>query len=213
MKKIGVMGGTFNPLHNGHVEIAKAAYEQYMLDEVWFMPNHIPAYKSDTGIVSAEHRLNMINLSISGYDYFKVSDFEITREGKTYSYETFTLLNNKYPDIDFSFIMGADSLFYFEKWVHPEIILDNAAILVASRDNNGIDEIDERIQLLKKIYNKGDFAIIKCSNTECSSSALREYICKMNNGISTNNEELYVKKYLNKSVYDYIFSNHLYQYI
>lgn len=210
MKKIGIMGGTFNPIHKGHVEIAKAAYEQYKLDEVWFMPNHIPAYKSDKGIVSSEHRLNMISLAIDAYEHFKVSDFEIKREGKTYSYETFTLLNREYTDCSFSFIMGADSLFYFEKWVHPEIILDNADILVASRDENGISEIEDRINLLKKEFHKGEFYIIKCPNTDCSSSALRDNISKLYNNMAGEEEKNYIEKYLPERVYEYIFDNNLY---
>ena len=210
MKKIGIMGGTFNPIHKGHVEIAKAAYEQYRLDEIWFMPNHIPAYKSDKGIASGEHRLNMISLAINEFGAFKASDFEIRRDGKTYSYETFILLNKEYPDCSFSFIMGADSLFYFEKWVHPEIILENADILVASRDDNGISEIEDRIQFLKELFKKGEFNIIICSNIDCSSSDIRKYIRKRCEGMATSNEELYVKSYLNEEVYDYILKNDLY---
>ena len=206
MKHIGIMGGTFNPIHNGHIEIAKAAYEQYKLDEVWFMPNHIPAYKSDEGIVSGEHRLKMISLSIEGYEYFKVSDFEILREGKTYSYETFTLLNKQYPNFKFYFIMGADSLFYFEKWVHPEMILQNAHILTASRDENGIEQINDRIHYLTE----GHFDVIKCENTECSSSELRKCLHDMKYNGKNNKSYDYARKYIPSVVLDYINNNNLY---
>jgi len=94
MSSIGIMGGTFNPIHMGHIEIAKSAYEQYHLDEVWFMPNHIPAYKSEDAIVSGEERLDMVRLAIENLPYCKASDFELKREGNTYTIDTLKLLNS-----------------------------------------------------------------------------------------------------------------------
>ena len=77
MASIGIMGGTFNPIHIGHTEIAKAAYEQYHLDEIWFMPNHIPVYKSEDAIASGEDRLEMVRLAIMDIPYCRASDFEL----------------------------------------------------------------------------------------------------------------------------------------
>lgn len=213
MKKIGIMGGTFNPIHAGHIEIADAAYKQFELDEVWFMPNHIPAYKSDKDIISGEHRLNMISLAIKDYSYFKTSDFELKREGKTYSYETFTLLKDEFPDACFYFIMGADSLFYFDKWVHPEIIIDKTDILVASRDENGVNEINSKIKELATLYNKNCFYVIRCKETKCSSSEIRKYCNLLKN--DTDNKDIvfynsYIDKYLSSAVKKYIIDNKLY---
>ena len=206
MKKIGIMGGTFNPIHVGHVEIAKASYEQYELDEVWFMPNHIPAYKSEKNIVSGSQRLKMVELAIMDYPYFNTSDFEIKREGKTYSYETFTLLKDMYPDYSFFFIMGADSLFYFEKWMHPEIILKYSTVLVAARDENGIDEINERIKLLEESFGNNNFYVVNCNSINCSSSKLREYLHDPDSDMMD-----YIKKYIPQRVLKYIEQNHLYK--
>lgn len=212
MKKIGIMGGTFNPIHIGHVEIAKAAYEQYQLDEVWFMPNNIPAYKSNKGIVSGKDRYNMINLAIREYKFFKVSDLELQREGKTYSYETFTLLNDMYPDYHFYFLMGADSLFYFEQWVHPEIILEKTDILVASRDNGGINKIKDKIADLQIKYKNAYINIIRCNIINCSSTTIREYLGLLNKDIIYNKPDIvsYIDKYLDHSVKQYIIDNNLY---
>lgn len=212
MKKIGIMGGTFNPIHIGHVEIAKAAYEQYQLDEVWFMPNNIPAYKSNKGIVSGKDRYNMINLAIREYKFFKVSDLELQREGKTYSYETFTLLNDMYPDYHFYFLMGADSLFYFEQWVHPEIILEKTDILVASRDNGGINKIKDKITDLQIKYKNAYINIIRCNIINCSSTTIREYLSLLNKDIIYNKPDIvsYIDKYLDHSVKQYIIDNNLY---
>ena len=212
MKKIGIMGGTFNPIHIGHVEIAKAAYEQYQLDEVWFMPNNIPAYKSNKGIVSGKDRYNMINLAIREYKFFKVSDLELQREGKTYSYATFTLLNDMYPDYHFYFLMGADSLFYFEQWVHPEIILEKTDILVASRDNGGINKIKDKITDLQIKYKNAYINIIRCNIINCSSTTIREYLGLLNKDIIYNKPDIvsYIDKYLDHSVKQYIIDNNLY---
>lgn len=234
MKKIGIMGGTFNPIHNGHVEIAKAAYEQYELDEVWFMPNHIPAYKSSDNIVSGKQRLEMINEAIADYPYFIVSDFEINRDGKTYTYETFELLSMKYSEYSFYFIMGADSLFYFEKWVHPEIILKYASILVAARDDSGIEKINDKITEFMDIYKYSNFQVVECKSINCSSSKIREYLAECDDLFKTNKnffekplkrytesegenkflreKERYIEKYLSPKVLSYIQRNHLYNY-
>lgn len=206
MRKIGIMGGTFNPIHIGHIDIAKAAYEQYQLNEVWFMPNHIPAYKSDNNVVSGKHRMDMVDLAIMDYPYFILSDFEVNRQGKTYSYETFTLLNELYKDCQFYFIMGADSLFYFEKWVHPEIIIKFTKILVASRDENGIEEINNRIKILEKEFGDNHFFVIKSKKIECSSSKLRDCLSCM----EVDDNITYIKKYLPSKVLEYIENNNLY---
>lgn len=176
MAKIGIMGGTFNPIHMGHIQIARAAYEQFQLDEVWFMPNHIPAYKSDHELISGETRLAMVKLAIQEEPYFKVSDFEITREGKTYTYETMELLKQLYPEDEFFFILGADSLYYFDKWVHPEIIVANAIILAACRNNRTAEEMTLEINRLNAIFGKEAIFLIDCPEFPCSSSEIREQI-------------------------------------
>ena len=213
MKKIGIMGGTFNPIHKGHIAIAESAYEQYSLNEVWFMPNYSPAYKSDKGIVSGEHRLNMILLAIGDYDYFKTSDIELKRERKPYSYETFTVLKELYPETHYYFIMGADSLFYFDKWVHPEIIIENTDIIVAARDNNGIDEINDKISVLSRIYGDDHFFVTDCPEINCSSTDIRKYFNILNNNDSVSDNltmKQYIEEYVPKPVIDYINDNKLY---
>ena len=173
MALIGIMGGTFNPIHNGHIHIAKAAYEQFSLDEIWFMPNHIPAYKSDEELISGEDRIHMVDLAIEDFPYFLSTDFELKREGPTYSAETFSLLHEQYPEHSFFFIMGADSLFYFEKWKNPEIILRNASILVAPRDEKDEADILTKIRELNTAFDSDSFFLIGCSNIPCSSSEIR----------------------------------------
>lgn len=179
MAKIGIMGGTFNPIHMGHMQIARAAYEQFQLDEVWFMPNHIPAYKSDHELISGEMRLAMVQLAIQEAPHFKVSDFEINRDGKTYTYETMSLLKQQHPKDDFYFILGADSLYYFDKWVHPEIIVENAVILAACRNDRTAEEMTLEINRLNEMFGKEAIFLIDCPEFPCSSSEIREQVRKL----------------------------------
>ena len=188
MAKIGIMGGTFNPIHMGHMQIARAAYEQFQLDEVWFIPNHIPAYKSDHELISGEMRLAMVQLAIQEEPHFKVSDFEINRDGKTYTYETMSLLKQQHPKDDFYFILGADSLYYFDKWVHPEIIVENADILAACRNGRTLEEMTIEINRLNEMFGKEAIFLINCPELPCSSSEIREQVRKLHEQSEENEE-------------------------
>lgn len=149
---VGIMGGTFNPVHNGHLHIARAALEQFPLETVWFMPNKVPAYKQTADIVDPIHREAMIRLAIQGEKGFSFSSFEWEREGITYTYKTLELLRKAYPERNFYFIMGADSLFAFHHWKNPERVAKNCTILVALRDNARDDELEACQRRLEKSY-------------------------------------------------------------
>ena len=121
--KIGIMGGTFDPIHNGHLMLGEYAYREFKLDQVWFMPNGNPPHKQDSVFqTTREDRMEMVTRSIEKYDYFRLEDYEIKRQEISYSYQTMEYFKEKYPENHFYFIIGADSLFMFEQWVHPERI-------------------------------------------------------------------------------------------
>lgn len=207
MAAIGIMGGTFNPIHLGHIAIARAAYEQFHLNEIWFMPNHIPAYKSNQALVSGEKRLAMIRLAIQDYPFFKASDFELNREGKTYTYETLELLTQQFPHHEFYFIMGADSLSYFENWMHPEIIVKNAKILAAARNKKTVAEMHMQIDRLNKMFGGSFFYLIDCPEIPCSSSEIRD---KIKNGDKQPNSQYAQDLMLPNGVLEYIIQYQLY---
>lgn len=210
MSKIGIMGGTFNPIHNGHIGIAKAAYEQFALDEVWFMPNHIPAYKNEQEVLCGEERMHMIHLAIRQYPYFRVSDYELKRTGKTYTYKTISMLSNDYPEHSFYFIMGADSLFYFEKWKHPEMIVKYTKILVAMRDDKGEKEIREKISEFNQFYENEIFFPIKTPVYPCSSSEIR-YKIQHSDRETLSVEDFSFRYHISKDVLQYIIEKNLYK--
>ena len=133
MRRIGIMGGTFDPIHNGHLAVGRQAYREYQLDEVWVIPSGQPTHKKDHAVTDAADRCAMRWLAIRNDPYFRFSDFEVRREGNTYTAQTLTLLRRQYPEVRFYFIIGADSLFEIESWYMPEKIMEQAVILVAGR--------------------------------------------------------------------------------
>jgi len=115
-QKIGILGGTFNPIHIGHLLIAQDAMEQARLDRVVFIPAASPAHKSATGLAPARCRLQMVKLAIRGNDRFTVDDIEIRRGGKSYAVDTVTELKRRWPRSELFFIIGADSLQELHLW-------------------------------------------------------------------------------------------------
>ena len=104
-KKIGILGGSFDPIHNGHLAIAKAAYEDYQLDEVWFIPAGHSPNKEESKMTAPDVRAEMVALAIRPYPFFKLSMIEILSEETSYTYLTLTKLCEQYPDAVFYFIM------------------------------------------------------------------------------------------------------------
>ena len=133
MRRIGILGGTFDPVHNGHLLLGEQAYREYGLDEIWFMPSHVPPHKKDHLITDGAARIRMLELATESIPYFTVSDFEMGREGNTYTAQTLALLKEAYPDIEVYFIIGADSLYQLESWYHPEQVMAQAVLLVSGR--------------------------------------------------------------------------------
>lgn len=210
MASIGIMGGTFNPIHIGHIAIAKAAYEQYHLDEIWFMPNHIPAYKSEDAIVSGEDRLEMVRLTVKDIPYCKASDFELKREGNTYTIDTLKLLNEQYPEHTFYFIMGADSLFCFDKWKNYQEIPDYAVLLVAPRDEQSKSDVLKKTKYFNDYFKKERFYLIDCEEIPCSSSDIRDCFSIVKNEKIESSNCLNFLDFLPDSVKEYIISHKLY---
>lgn len=177
MRKIGIMGGTFNPIHNAHIMMAQAAYEQYDLDEVWFMPSKNPPHKKKSEIASDEHRKRMVQLAIDGISYFRFSDLELKREGTTYTSDTLQQIHQEMPDAELYFILGGDSLEGLDGWHEPHIILKHCTILAVPRgqlDDKGIKK------LCKKQGNKfgGDIYPIPMNHIQISSEQIRTRLQK-----------------------------------
>lgn len=171
-QKIGILGGSFDPIHMGHINIAQNAYEEFGLDEVWFVPAGHSPNKDERQMTPAEDRLKMVSLALTDYPQFRLSDIEAESEGISYTYLTLTRLKEQYPNVTFYFIMGADSLDYFEQWLHPEIICQNAILLVAMRDDMDVKAIQEKISAIQSLFSARIYPLTG-EKTDISSTGLR----------------------------------------
>lgn len=175
-KKIGLMGGTFNPIHYGHLLIAENAYEQFGLDEVIFIPTGRSPHKDARQILDAKGRIEMIRLAIAGNPHFTCSDYEVRKEGISYTFQTIQAFYEHIGDSGLYFIMGADSLAYFDSWMRPDEISRMSTILAAVRDGLNMEELlPIREELYRKYGTKIGF--INTPNFSVSSRMIRQRIC------------------------------------
>lgn len=181
--RIGIMGGTFDPIHNGHLMIAEAAYSQFQLDEVWFMPNGNPPHKAKQDIGSdASHRVEMVRLAIMEHAGFRLETYEAEKKDVSYSYATMEHFKKLYPKDDFYFIIGADSLFSIEQWVQLERIFPTCTILAAYRDEiDTPEEMQSQIEYLEGKYH-AKIELLPSPLLRVSSSQIRRY-CMQHIGI------------------------------
>ena len=137
--RVGVLGGTFDPVHIAHLRLAEAARESLALDEVLFVPAGQPWRKSDRRITAGEHRLAMLELAVAGNDDFCVSDLELKRPGPTYTADTLELLAGERLDDEFYFIVGTDALADLPNWHEPRRIVAHATLAVAAREDERVN--------------------------------------------------------------------------
>lgn len=197
MKKIGIFGGTFDPVHNEHVNIATHAVEELGLDLLFIMPTFLPPHKSETPL-DPKHRINMLELAFKDYDKIKVSNYEIEKQGKSYTYLTVEHFKNLYPDSELYFIVGGDMLTDFKTWKNPDRILKASNLAVFSRENFLCDyKLEE--EYFKKTFSK-TFIKLNYLGKDFSATKVRVYFSL---GLDVSND-------IPKSVLEYIEKNKLY---
>ena len=151
LKAYGIMGGTFDPIHNGHLRMAEAALEQLGLDEVLFIPDGDPPHKEE--LASASDRLEMVELAIKGRDGFRTLDMEVMRAGQTYTVDTLERLKADSPSDQFTYIVGADTLVRIESWRNfPRVASLLAGIAFAPRADVSAAEAELQRQQLSGRY-------------------------------------------------------------
>lgn len=197
MRKIGILGGTFDPIHLGHLKLASIALNELSLDEVIFIPSGISYMKSN--VTDSSHRYAMTELAVKDYPSFSVSDIEIKRQKNSYSYETLEELNRIYPDADIIFIVGADSFINLDKWKFPGRILRAASLAVLVRDDVSEDFLSAKAEDYKRIF-KAKVFFLHAPQIDISSTNIKK---KIKNGES-------VEDLLAPSVYSYIKEHKLY---
>ncbi|MBR5967909.1 MAG: nicotinate-nucleotide adenylyltransferase [Lachnospiraceae bacterium] len=205
MKRIGILGGTFNPIHSAHIMLAETAGERLQLDRVLIMPSNNPPHKDNSGIASDEDRSAMVRLAIKGHDRLEYSDFEMKREGITYTSDTLEILTSQNPDTRYFFIIGADSLFKFTTWHEPSKILRHCALVCSGRAAVGASEVRAKIEEIRDLYTDGSFIpeiyYIEAPSMDISSESIRKLI----------SFEMPSEPYLAPEVYQYIQNSKLYR--
>lgn len=195
--KTGLFGGTFDPIHNGHMKIARELINKNILDRVIFVVAYAPPHK-DKKITNETHRLNMVKIAAG--DDFYVSDYEIKKGGKSYSYDTLTYFSQLCKDDEIFFITGADMLLSLPNWYKADELLKNFSFIGVDR-NNQLE--DGKITLVNEIIKKYDAKIIltDIKTPSISSTEVRQML--------KNGED--VSMYINENVLKYIKDNKLYE--
>ena len=200
MSKIGIFGGTFDPPHLGHLNIAKHAYDKLALDEFWFMPNGIPAYKMiQRGISSKEDRLMMLEILVKDIPWCQISRIEVEREGYTFTSDTLTWLSEKQPENDYYLIIGSDSYKDMHMWHDPGTIFKLSTIVVLLRGEDTKESLGEYTKKYISEYD-ADVSILENLKYDISSTRIREAV---QNGKNT-------EKWIPNEIRDYILENKLY---
>jgi len=196
--KIGIFGGSFNPVHNGHIHLAESAVSEFMLDKVYFVPSGISPHRSSAEYVSGADRLEMLRLASLNYPEFEVCDYEIKSERISYTYYTVEHFRKNFPDDELFLLIGSDMLMIFETWNNFEEIMKNTVLAVISRHEGDIRKLEEKAEYLSRY---GKILIGKSLPVELSSTDIRKKIAKNQN----------FSCYLDENVVQYIRLKKLYK--
>lgn len=196
--KIGILGGTFNPIHIAHIHLARKYCENLNLDKIIFVPTFIPPHKSSKNVISARHRLEMCRIAIAGHPEFEICDYEIAEEGKSYTYRTLKHLQGLYPGAEFFLLMGADMFMTVQDWRHPQEIYKMSTLCVAQRELGEFSALETHAIRLR--YEGARCEILEMEPFPLSSTDVRK-------GIKAGED---VSGLLNPEVWKYICEHRLY---
>ena len=199
MKRTAVLGGTFDPIHIGHLIAGQCVHDTGDFDTVCIMPSGNPPHKASTADYN-EHRLHMCRLAAEAADYFTVSDIEVQREGKIYTVDTFRILEQNHPDREFWLIIGTDSLMNLETWRSPAELLAKVKFVVVDRGGYDLTTTQNQIKHLTETYGT-DIRYVSMPLIELSSTNIRQRI----------QQDMDIRWQVPDSVYAYITENDLYK--
>ena len=198
MENIVIFGGTFNPIHLGHLEIINKVLELNSTKKVIVMPTYLPPHKISADLACDADRFEMCKLAVENIPNVEVSDLELIRGGKSYTYDTLKQLRNIYPETEFSLVCGGDMIVTFKEWYRYMDVLRLADIIAVRRVGIDNTEFDNAVKELINIG--GVIDVLKGEISEISSTEIKKNI---------NNQE-YLTKFLPEKVYTYIRNNNLY---
>lgn len=199
LKSLGIMGGTFDPIHFGHLGCAEAGSKAFDIEEVWFMPANKPNFKQDKNVNDIKHRLKMCELALAdhGNTKFKVSDLEAGRGGITFTSDTLELLKRDYPDTKLYFIMGSDSAFTLPDWHNYETVLELAEVIAVYRKGY-YNPSEKQKEFLDKYSDR--IHLVEADVIDISSNRIREMLWNRQD----------VSDYVPSAIHNYMWNNSLY---
>lgn len=192
MKKVGIFGGSFNPIHVGHIALAKCLCEQAGLDEVWFMVSPMNPFKrSANDLLDDQLRLELVEKALETEDHLKACNYEFHLPKPSYTWHTLQAMSRDYPDINFTLLIGGDNWAAFGKWYHSEDILANFSIVVYPRKGSDIGEVPKGVTVVKTpLLNISSTEIRRCIQAgesihgmvpECIEPLVEKYYLGMRN--------------------------------
>ena len=177
MNRKAIFGGTFDPIHNGHLHIAYKALEELKLDKIIFIPSGNPPHKSEEYITNKIIRYDMVKYAIVNEHKFEISDYEVTKKGKSYTYETIEYFSKHYPNIELYFIAGADCLIDIHKWKNISSIMEKSQLVVFNRPGYSMDSILLKKKEVEEKF-KRNIIFLNIPLLDISSTEIREKIKK-----------------------------------
>ncbi|CBL17427.1 nicotinate (nicotinamide) nucleotide adenylyltransferase [Ruminococcus champanellensis] len=173
MSRIALFGGSFNPIHNGHLHLAQTVHQQCGLDRMLLMPSGTAPHKSSDAYAPAADRLAMCRLAAEPYPWLEVSDYELTKPGKSYTVETLRYLHSRFPEDALFLLTGSDMLLSFDSWYCWQEILTLAGLLCVSR---GTEPEDVLRQKAAELSSYGQVTVVHAKPLPMSSSQIRHKI-------------------------------------
>ena len=201
MSKIGIFGGTFNPIHLGHIRLGQLVLDEIKLDKILFIPDNTPPHKSNKELASGTDRLEMINISLKDHKNMESSDIELKREGKSYTYETLLELKKQNPNDELFFFFFADMFLTLDKWREPETIFNTANIIGVPRVKSDFEKMNEYAENVIKPMGAKVFMLSQTVFDTASSTYVRDNI----------DDYQKIRDMITPEVYGYITEKNLYR--
>lgn len=196
--RIGIYGGSFNPVHKGHIHLAESAADILNLDRVYLVPSRVSPHRSSDEYASGEDRMEMLRLACKSNEKLFPCDYELKNDRKSYTIYTVEEFRRRFPDDELFLLVGSDMLMCFEQWNGFEDILKSASLAVVSRNDGDFEILEEKAETLRKF---GKIIVCPVEPLEMSSSEIRKKIIK--------NEK--ISCYLDENVVQYITLRKLYR--
>ncbi|MBE5839759.1 nicotinate-nucleotide adenylyltransferase [Butyrivibrio sp.] len=174
-RKIGILGGTFDPIHNAHLLLGESAREQFGLDRVIFIPNNLAHLPNRTEVASGENRYQMVKMAIKDNPYFTCSRIEIDKDGGTYTYNTIQELKLMYPGDELFLILGGDSVIGIDNWYMAKELLQSCTILAAVREDDDLAALDKKRKELGDQFG-ADIRLLKFNRIDISATEVRNRV-------------------------------------